>query len=227
MNELRRMQYLRAMGVDGYVSRTQLPGAAPTRRLALVMPIGPGVPVAANPEGSARPVAKSELPAISNSPKKARPSSRKPREARPAVPVVRFSLAAFVAGDILWVEELGAAPLAREQSQLVYAMARAVAPDVERPGLATQFDWPIHNNQQLDQGEEAARAGLAGFLTRLIEEHGCRALVVLGDRCEPRLASGHWPELTRVVTLSTRDMLADPASKRLVWSDLQVLLRKR
>ena len=33
MNELRRMAYLNALGVDCYVSRTQLPGAAVTRRL--------------------------------------------------------------------------------------------------------------------------------------------------------------------------------------------------
>jgi hypothetical protein len=36
MNELRRMAYLNALGVDCYVSRTQLPGAAVTRRLAIV-----------------------------------------------------------------------------------------------------------------------------------------------------------------------------------------------
>ena len=36
MNELRRMAYLDALGVDSYVSRVQLPGAAATRRLAIV-----------------------------------------------------------------------------------------------------------------------------------------------------------------------------------------------
>ena len=36
MHELRRMAYLDALGVDSYVSRAQLPGAAATRRLAIV-----------------------------------------------------------------------------------------------------------------------------------------------------------------------------------------------
>ena len=36
MNELRRMAYLDAMGVDAYVSRGQLAGAALTRRLVIV-----------------------------------------------------------------------------------------------------------------------------------------------------------------------------------------------
>ena len=35
MNELRRMAYLDALGIDSYVSRSQLPGAALTRRLAI------------------------------------------------------------------------------------------------------------------------------------------------------------------------------------------------
>ena len=37
MNELRRMAYLDALGIDSYVSRTQLPGAAVTRRLAILV----------------------------------------------------------------------------------------------------------------------------------------------------------------------------------------------
>ncbi|MEZ5504388.1 MAG: hypothetical protein R3E50_17635, partial [Halioglobus sp.] len=35
MNEFRRRAYLQAMGVDSYVSRAQLPGAAPTPRRAV------------------------------------------------------------------------------------------------------------------------------------------------------------------------------------------------
>ena len=36
--EMRRLAYLEALGVDTYVSRGQLPGAAPTLRLAIVPP---------------------------------------------------------------------------------------------------------------------------------------------------------------------------------------------
>jgi len=43
VNELRRMAYLEAMGIDGYISRTPLPGAAPTRRLAIVRSAAPAV----------------------------------------------------------------------------------------------------------------------------------------------------------------------------------------
>ena len=36
MHELSRLAYLDAMGIDHYLSRSQLPGAAPTQRLAVV-----------------------------------------------------------------------------------------------------------------------------------------------------------------------------------------------
>ena len=45
-----------------------------------------------------------------------------------------------------------------------------------------QFDWPMHSNQQLDQGEESARAAVAGFIGRKLEEPGCRGLVLMGRR---------------------------------------------
>ena len=36
MNEIRRMAYLDAMGIDAYVSRAHLPGAAVTQRLVII-----------------------------------------------------------------------------------------------------------------------------------------------------------------------------------------------
>ena len=60
-----------------------------------------------------------------------------------------------------------------------------VKPAVE-PEVA-QFDWPIHTNQQLDLGEEAARASVAGFVDRRLGEHGCRGLVLLGQACVQRV----------------------------------------
>ena len=36
MNDVQRLAYLRAMGIESYVSRRDLPGALPSRRLRLV-----------------------------------------------------------------------------------------------------------------------------------------------------------------------------------------------
>lgn len=230
MNELSRMRYLDALGIENYVSRSQLPGAAATRRLVIVRsdPVLQEIP-AASPDLRSVPAPPAGMPDI--------PVLDEPRDAgalgspAPAGSVrpqrqdeaARFSLAAIFVGQIAWIEELGETPLAREQVQLVHAMARAVSGDVGRPDI-TQFDWPTHQNHQLDLGPEAARAGVAGFLYRQIEQRKCRGLVILGRECESRVPLAQLAGVNAVVTDSTLDMLREPARKRQVWRDLQSLV---
>ncbi len=247
MNELRRMAYLEALGVDSYVSRTQLPGAALTRRLAIVTARAmvepgnasdaPGVPVPTAPPqrrtAGARPGFDSATPierAVA-----AAPLAREPVQRGAAVP--RFSLTAIIAGDWLWLEELAGMPLTTEQVQLVQSMARALLqyrePGAEPVAAAAragavradvaQFDWPIHTNHQLDLGAEAARASVAGFVGRRLEQHGCRGLVLLGQSCALRLPLEEMNVLT-VITASSAQILSQPALKRTVWRDLQPLV---
>ena len=81
MNELRRMAYLDALGIDAYVSRGQLPGAAVTQRLAIVpsqsrpaSPVTSGVVIEDEPASAAlrelesRPVA-AQVPHIDSAPR--------------------------------------------------------------------------------------------------------------------------------------------------------------
>lgn len=89
-----------------------------------------------------------------------------------------------------------------------------------------QFDWPIHANRQLDQGEEAARAGVAGFLARRLEQNRSCGLVLLGQTGAARVAIGELNVLT-VCTASSADILASPALKQQVWRDLLPLIRSR
>lgn len=216
MNELRRLAYLEAMGIPGYVSRTQLPGAAVTRRLTVVRSTTPARPL------------DFELPKVET----ARPGPAAREAAPAATPVAgppRFSLAAMVCGGCLWLEELEGVPLAREQVQLVQAMAhalgRATGGESASPSGTVRpqvelFDWPIHNNRQLDQGEDAARAGVAGFVGRRLEQHGCRGLVLLGQRCATRLPLEQLGDVLIGTAPGTAAMLADPALKRRAWIDL-------
>jgi hypothetical protein len=251
MNELKRMAYLEALGVDCYVSRGQLPGAAPTRRLAIISgsagaasmisgsPLAGSVPRA--PSGTV-PASindlQSSLDAITSRDKSANTPTPTPTPTREGQPVgaslPRFSLAAIVVGNWLWLEELGGMPLATEQVRLMQSMAQAlclaqgqeaaVVAAATRPDVA-QFDWPIHTNRQLDLGEEAARAGVAGFLGRRLEQCGCQGLVVLG---EPARLWVLEKELNLPVmhTSSTVEMLATPALKQAVWQDLQPLITR-
>lgn len=249
MNELRRMAYLEAMGVDSYVSRRQLPGAAVTRRLVIV-PTRLAPPAAQQGAGSE---AKQALATAAPTPLRPDLGSRPdvtprtragtkdaapgPEPAQAAEPVPQFSLSAIVAGDWLWLEELAGMPLTTEQVQLVQSMAAALlrrrgggsenaASAVGAPAAkpeVTQFDWPIHTNRQLDLGEQAARASVAAFVSRRLEQRGCRGVVLLGQSTAQRVPVSELM-IPAVRTASTVAILARPTLKRQVWQDLQPLL---
>ena len=249
MNELKRRAYLDALGIDTYVSRGQLGGAAPTRRLAIVpaaSPVGRGDGFGAFEEGArvspdpAEPLGSdaARLPQIDTAPVAPAPAAAVATPRLEAT-VPRFSLAAIVAGGWLWLEELQGMPLAREQVQLVQAMAHALCEaadhaDKARPGQTgpaaarpevTQFDWPIHTNQQLDIGEEAARASVAGFIGRKLEQRQCRGLVLLGQSCKARVPVEQL-EVPTVTTAGSAELLADARLKKQAWRDLLSLVNR-
>ena len=244
MNELRRMAYLEALGVDSYVSRSQLPGAALSRRLQVVpSPVGSGQGQLPDiPESPAISVQRDTLPAAAANTVPQFDTSAAPppplRAQRQGEPVPRFSLAAIVAGDWLWLEALVGMPLATEQVWLVKAMAQALASyaaysdDEDAAGGdlsvvqtdVAQFDWPIHTNQQLDLGEEAARASVAGFVDRKLQQHQCRGLVLLGQACEQWVPVAQL-QVRSVATISSAQILAHPELKREAWRDLLKLAR--
>lgn len=219
--------YLDALGIAHFVSRVDLPGAAPSRRVPVPVP---------RPPAATEPAAAVETPA-----KIAKTAPRMPKlsaePATPAVPepppaakapepaaLVRFSIAAVVVGPLLWLEEIPEGVVGREQVALMRAMAGALG--VQAQPSVTQFDWPLHNNRQLDLGEEAARAAFGSFVLRRSQEQACEALILLGEACGARLGELPGAPL-QILTAATRDMLADPALKRRVWRDLQPLRRPR
>ncbi len=244
MNELTRLAYLQAMGTDSYVSRGQLPGAAATRRLAIVRRQAPGPAQADSrqqdkvaPQVLRNKAPGIELPRVET----ARPApvavTAQVRKAEQPLPA-RFSVAAISCGGWLWLEELDSASFGPEQLQLIQAMvhalgiarasagssdsAAAATPGGAQPqAVATRFDWPMHSNQQLDQGPEAARASLAGFIQRKLEERECRGLVLLGRESEARVALDQLDCAYIARTLSTAELLRDPLLKKQVWRDLR------
>tara|TARA_R110002049_G_scaffold57581_22_gene157775 strand:- start:2727 stop:3449 length:723 start_codon:yes stop_codon:yes gene_type:complete len=237
MNELRRMAYLEALEIDSYVSRTQLPGAAVTRRLAIV-PTAEQIPadtahpgladVSDDPRSGPQPEGFTR-PDFDLGARKTQSEIEPPPQTSPSAEAVpRFSLSAIVAGSWLWLEELHGMPLATEQVHLVQAMAHALALSsgtglpLSKPEMA-QFDWPLHSNRQLDQGEESARAGVAAFVSRRLEQCGCRGLILLGQSAAKRLPLSQL-EVVSVSTASSAEILANPTLKQQVWRDLQPLL---
>jgi hypothetical protein len=223
MNEVRRNAYLDAMGIATYVARGQLPGAAPSLRRAVLppasVPAPPVLPTTLLREaapGAAEPIALSD-PAL---PPKTGTEAGDQRP--PGGAVVRFSLAAILAGGLLWLEALQDGPLSAEQVQLVQGMARALGASDEKPQVS-RFDWPMHNNQQLDLGEGAASAALAGFIGRKLEQQACHGVVLLGEQCRQRVPLDQLGAAIVVSTVSTAEMLVDSRRKREAWRDLQPL----
>ena len=236
MNDQLRSAYLDAIGIDRYVSRYQLTGAAVTPRFSVVATaqptleaiepappesvIPPDRPVDLAPAQARVNAQAEQLPGIPGAP------SYVPEPVAAGAP--RFSIAAIVAGQWLWVEELAGNPLAREQVQLVQAMACAlqraeqdgstveVAP---RPQVA-QFDWPMHNNRQLDLGVAAANAALASFLARRLEQDGL-ALVLLGRAAAERVPRSELACPQLVLRHSSAELLARPELKKQAWTDLR------
>jgi hypothetical protein len=225
MNEPQRLSYLQAMGIDSYVSRAQLPGAAQTRRAAIVRELQ--VPPSIGPSTSP-PMASQSPPLVpridSRVESKPMPSDA-PASPRLEGAVVRFNLAAVFVGGVVWLESLDGRPLAREQVKLIHAMARAIRGDVAAPSIA-QFDWPMHTSRQLDQGADAAKDALAAFILRHAQEQQCEVVVALGETAAGFIDSAQLATVTLAVTRSTFEMLEDPACKRQVWSDLQSLTRR-
>mgnify|MGYP003630106938 CR=1 FL=1 len=236
---LHKLAYLQALGVPSYVSRRQAPGAAPSRRLVVVRKeqVAPAMP---KDTAVARPLPRDASAVSLRGTSPAEPPARTGGAVSPASATAQsgaqadscsFSLVAMLAGRWLWLEGLGDMPLASDQVNLVQAMAHAlgfrssvearVVRDAASPHVST-FNWPMHSNRQLDSGIDAAKASLAAFLERRIEQQGCVGIVLLGDEC------ARWVETTRlevpaVTIASTAQMLQDPELKRQAWRALQPL----
>lgn len=227
MRGVGRDAYLEAMGIDTYVVRRQPPGAAPSRC--------PGAPVAsagdesrAHGDAILRDSPRASLPPAPVLDEleegTAGPAAREPVSAVPTA-ACRLNLAVILAGRWLWLEDLEGRPLASEQVQLARAMAHALAfaggagpPEAE----IAHFDWPVHNNRQLDNSEAAAKASLTAFLERRLQRGGCDGIVLLGEACRSRVGT-ETLNVPVVVTVSTAQMLAHPELKRRAWADLQHL----
>ena len=231
MHELRRRAYLHTLGIDSYISRAQLSGAAPSQRLIVVrQPLAAEIPVKVNPSAKGRaPLIAVELGAAAaekpqNNSTTASLAQEVPEKTQ-SVSIPTFTVAAIACGGWLWVEELSQPEISRDQVHLVKAMVRALGlPDNNLE--VSRFDWPIHRNAQLDLGEEAARASLSGFVQRKAAQEKCRGMVLLGDACQKRLDSQQLGTSRCVNTISSAQMLVSPNLKKQVWQDLQAMVRK-
>ncbi|MEM6581181.1 MAG: hypothetical protein AAF699_07915 [Pseudomonadota bacterium] len=218
--------YLDAMGIDTYVSRWQPSGALFTQRIALAKRANAATESSSLQEAVPAPVS-SRRAAIEVPNAGAVQTGRD--SAAHAVGAEHFSLLVVELGGWVWIEELVDSEALHEQQALLHAIGSALGLTkigAEAQLSATLFDWPMHANRQLDQGEEAGRASATGYLRRRLDQAGCHGLVALGTAIEKRVT---WQDLDGSPVLRTvgmADVLRDPMLKPIVWRDLKPYLFK-
>ena len=201
LNESRRRAYMTAMQVVNWLPRTELPFAAPSRP-ELLAPLAPQVeervavpearaiaePVSQPNAEAPRPV---ERPKI-EVPRPSLASTRNPptvEEAPPApvkapvTPPPRFSLQLLRAGRCLLLVELptGQAFQSRDPAYLLLKdMLRAAGlPDAPQI-IGEPVRWPLLVRGQMDQGPEAARDFVQGFVSARLEDEPCACIWLIG-----------------------------------------------
>jgi len=229
MHELRRRAYLDTLGIESYVSRVQLSGAAPSQRLMVVRrPPLAETPVKIKPLAKgAAPLIAVELGAAGGEKPQIKSTTANPAQEisgkKQAESIPAFAIAAIACGGWLWVEELSQPEISRDQVHLIKAMVRALGLSDSKLDVS-RFDWPIHRNAQLDLGEEAARASLGGFVQRKAAQEKCLGMVVLGEACKKRLDSQQFGASRCISTISGAQMLVTPSLKKQAWQDLQAIV---
>lgn len=204
LEEARRRAYLSAMQVVSWLPRTELPFAAPSRPelltfVAVPEPEAPSAPAKeAAPAPAAEPVAQPavaqvqsprpriEVPKPSTQTKKPLAEAvEAPSEApsAPAVPPPRFALQLLRAGACLLLVELptGDAFQSRDPGYLLLKDILRAAGLPDSPQIIGEpVRWPLLVRGQMDQGPEAARDFVQGFVLARLEEAPCACLWLVG-----------------------------------------------
>lgn len=204
--ESRRRAYLNAMQVVHWLPRAELPFAAPSRP-ELLLPVAPveqaefearvqapstpQLPPPVQVRSVERP--KIEIPRPSSQPKAASKLASKPADtdaeaptaaARPVpIPPPRFTLQLLRAGRCLLLVELatGQPFQSRDPSYLLLKdMLRAAGLPDSPQIIGEPVRWPLLMRGNLDQGPEAARDFVQGFIQARLEEAPCTCLWLIG-----------------------------------------------
>ncbi|WP_095051134.1 energy transducer TonB [Pseudomonas sp. Irchel s3b2] len=186
------------MQVVNWLPRTELPFAAPSRPELLEMPeplvVAPPAPVPqaqAPVEPAAKPAERVKIEVPRPTPSAGRPASKAVQEAEeapvvaktPQVPPPRFALQLLRAGRCLLLVELptGESFQTRDPAYLLLKdMLRAAGLPDSPQIVGEPVRWPLLARGTMDQGPEAARDFVQGFLSARLEDAPCVCLWLIG-----------------------------------------------
>ncbi|HEY0288524.1 MAG TPA: energy transducer TonB [Pseudomonas sp.] len=199
LNESRRRAYMTAMQVVNWLPRTELPFAAPSRPELLAplveAPVAEPEPqvmaeaAPSRPQSAAhaveRPKVEMPRPVVKPTVKAAvKEDAAAPVAVKaPVIPPPRFALQLLRAGSCLLLVELatGEPFQSRDPSYLLLKdMLRAAGLPDSPQIIGEPVRWPLLVRGQMDQGPEAARDFVQGFLFARLEEAPCSLLWLIG-----------------------------------------------
>ncbi|MBT2340862.1 MULTISPECIES: energy transducer TonB [Pseudomonas] len=198
--ESRRRAYLTAMQVVNWLPRTELPFAAPSRPELLEMPepldmtpapAAPAVKAPAEPSAPTpapeRPKIEVPRPSLASTRTNAKPVADADEAPAPAriAPVAppRFALQLLRAGRCLLLVELptGEPFQSRDPAYLLLKdMLRAAGLPDSPQIIGEPVRWPLLSRGTMDQGPEAARDFVQGFVSARLEDEPCVCLWLIG-----------------------------------------------
>ena len=251
VNELQRLEYLKAMGVDAYVPRLQLPGALASK-LCAVPHIEEPVP-AEFVAASLHSMPAEKVPFAAKGHAAAAHALfvddhdnrvRKPVAASTMAPAEiqqtsqdapQFSLSIVRASNLLIIDAgLEGHVNPQDYLQLLHNMLFALGAGKQQLSIDA-FVWPMNKNNQIDQGEIAARQTLGAFLAKQAEQMSKRYFLVMGDLACRYVSRDPLPvgefvkygqlDVQLIRTQSASQMLTEPRVKLEVWRDLGPLHR--
>ncbi|EXF95578.1 protein TonB [Pseudomonas fluorescens HK44] len=186
------------MQVVNWLPRTELPFAAPSRPELLAAPeplveapIMPAQVAKAAVEPVVRPTERVKVDVPRPTPSVARPAGKPVEDAEdapvvtkaPAIPPPRFALQLLRAGRCLLLVELptGGAFQSRDPAYLLLKdMLRAAGLPDSPQIVGEPVRWPLLARGTMDQGPEAARDFVQGFLSARLEDAPCVCLWLIG-----------------------------------------------
>ncbi|WP_434609561.1 energy transducer TonB [Pseudomonas sp. D2-30] len=196
--ESRRRAYLTAMQVVNWLPRTELPFAAPSRPELLETPepveiapphAAPVAKAAAEPVAPAAERPKIEVPRPSLASTRTNAKPVEEADVAPApikvahVPPPRFALQLLRAGRCLLLVELptGEPFQSRDPAYLLLKdMLRAAGLPDSPQIIGEPVRWPLLSRGTMDQGPEAARDFVQGFVSARLEDEPCVCLWLVG-----------------------------------------------
>jgi hypothetical protein len=238
LSEPHRSRYLRALGVDLYVARQPLPGAAPSMPAAWVYDetvdsssaprevVKQAVAAAeAISLSVSKPGLRSERPLL---PEVALPAQQTAAQSPSAVAVAmpadtpRFSL--MVARCDVGIVVIDKGPDSGQRREAYLRLLGNLLFAIYRRPVVVESDlfvWPMVKNRLVDQSEQAARESLGAYLQRQCSLAGGRTLVALGSG--PTRWVDEDPSFSLVAGISLWRCLDEGGAKRALWQQLQPL----